>query len=791
MVMKWLWIAAGLFVGFASCAKDLAEDPVRPSGNGSVVQTFTLELPQGTVVRTRADNVSENYIENICILVFDHATKNFVSKIAGTGLFSSGVSGDTWSFRAEMPMGTFDFVVLANVPFLLLDPIMSGTKDDVVRNLVMTKIGRWDNIAVAGNRIPMWGELTNYTPVPGAPTVSLRMLRMLAKIGVSLQGNARDDFRMTRLYYYNYNTNGYVVPQEGNYTTDYGTVVATSPSTYGHPGKRSGMYLDYSDCITGQRDCIDRIYVFEADHVAPFPAVGWETDTAWRTNPCLVIGGFYDTDTQESFYRVDFIVNAGKGDIWYSLLRNYVYTVNITRVDGPGYANPDEALHAAPMNMETSMFVTEESDKTGVTMDGPYMLALSETDLISSRRSVLSTTFPLVVKTNYPGGWRAEIFQDAACTQPIPNGLWLTMDRMEENRATSGTRLVVGFASTAKDEVGSRYVKFTAGRMSLVVRVTNSIALDFARSNVVLALSGGSPIGGATIRNRRLTFAVTERDNLTIPANAQGLLFRFGSLLGMSATTSVWTTSQVVYCNSEYTARSSWTWTFGSGGMEPATNVPYCNGSDAVRTDHFEADSWGTSWPAGKRYNATAGIGDVCAYISDKGWVQGSWRTPTVEELKMLWTETGVDGTYGARGRRYGTPYTLAAASNGYGYQLMTCGVWAGAGMRERDPMTSFDVEIPPKGVVFIPAGGYRGAPPGKGNNPPAGYYALGGRNSFMWSASSRSHTYDPSSSVRGGHLRYKAHCMNNNEGHPGFWPPDDSEYVRGDAMPIRCIRVD
>lgn len=111
--------------------------------------------------------------------------------------------------------------------------------------------------------------------------------------------------------------------------------------------------------------------------------------------------------------------------------------------------------------------------------------------------------------------------------------------------------------------------------------------------------------------------------------------------------------------------------------------------------------------------------------------------------------------------------------------------------MRERDPMTSFDVEIPPKGVVFIPAGGYRGAPPGKGNNPPAGYYALGGRNSFMWSASSRSHTYDPSSSVSGGHLRYKAHCMNNNEGHPGFWPPDDSEYVRGDAMPIRCIRVD
>lgn len=789
--MKRLWIAATLFVGLTACTKDVVEGPVQPPGNDSVVQTFNLELPKGIEVETRASEASENYIENIYILVFDYTSKNFVSKIAGTDLVSSGTNGNTWSFKAEMPMGTFDFVVLANVPSALIDPITSGTKDAVVASLAITKTGRWGDVSISGNRIPMWGELNGFTPVSGASATSLKMLRMLAKINVTLSGNAENTFRMTRVHYYNYNTNGYVVPQAGNYSNNYGSIVANRPSTYGNPGKQPGMYLDYSGFIVGQRSCLNEIYVFEAEHVAPFPTVGWENQVDWQFNPCLVIGGYYGTEGTESYYRVDFIEKTGPSDVWHSLLRNCTYTMTITQVDGPGYTNPQEALFAAPMNMDASMFVTEESDKTGVTMDGPYMLAVSETDLITSRRVVLSTTFPLTVKTTYPGGWNAKIYSDKACTQQIGNSTWLALSRTLENTATDGTQLTISFVMSAKDNVGSRYIKFTAGRMSLVVKVTNSIALDFARSNVVLAMSGGSPVGGSTIRNRQLTFAVTERDNLTIPANAQGLLFRFGSLLGMSSTTAAWATSQVVYCNSEYTARSSWTWSFGSGGMEPTTNIPYCNGSDAIRADHFAADSWGSSWPAGKRYSATAGIGDVCTYISEKGWVQGSWRTPTMEELMMLWNETDVDGTYGARGRRYGTPYTLTATSNAYGYQLMTCGVWAGAGMREGDPMTEFDVRMPPKGVVFVPASGYRGSPPGKSNNPPAGYYTLGGRNSFLWSASSRTHTYDPSSSVSGGHLRYKAHCINNNEGHPGFWPPDDSEYVRGDAMPVRCIRVD
>lgn len=147
----------------------------------------------------------------------------------------------------------------------------------------------------------------------------------------------------------------------------------------------------------------------------------------------------------------------------------------------------------------------------------------------------------------------------------------------------------------------------------------------FAYSNIVM-------IGG------KLTFAEKRIDddeidgfsNEDIPANSQGIHFRFGSLVGISSAGEHGTefdSSHVVFCPTEYTKPTIW------------NEMPYHRVSDstyftpeeiqagAIADDHLMEKFT----PIG--YDVSQGLGDICRYISDQGWVKGRWRIPTATEI--------------------------------------------------------------------------------------------------------------------------------------------------------------
>ena len=86
----------------------------------------------------------------------------------------------------------------------------------------------------------------------------------------------------------------------------------------------------------------------------------YERSNRQATKPtCIIVEGKYDTDIDKdfddedvSYYKLDFIYDntAAGTKVRYNLLRNFVYTMNITEVTGPGYETPEEAINKPASN---------------------------------------------------------------------------------------------------------------------------------------------------------------------------------------------------------------------------------------------------------------------------------------------------------------------------------------------------------------------------------------------------------------------------------------------------------
>ncbi len=282
----------------------------------------------------------------------------------------------------------------------------------------------------------------------------------------------------------------------------------------------------------------------------------------------------------------------------------------------------------------------------------------------------------------------------------------------------------------------------------VIVKLTPSIAPRFARSNIVWDAA-----------NNRLTFAVTTADNAAIPANVQGVFFKWGSLVAISPV-------------------GTWTNPTALGGLilfDPKTttpgvytawnNIPYIDSSypdpfNNTETSDDDFKGWGDS---GLGYKTSEGRGDICRYISQQsGWVGGNWRLPSIREFEVLIGEATNRPNGGAWTNITGAPNTTGANGNpnAYGFYQPVSGRWLGAGMTGK---TTDNEQTPSGAVVYFSATGCtsNGAPYGAGT---VGYF---------WSASSRYST--------------SVHVLYETSG--GALTSPNTDFRQGYAFPIRCIR--
>jgi hypothetical protein len=209
--------------------------------------------------------------------------------------------------------------------------------------------------------LPMWGE-TSTTVTQNTTQLSVSVLRMLAKIDVQLAPAnltaLKSVFKLRSASLYNTNTNGRIAPNSANVQQSGDSVWVTAASLPATPVNYLGpvVYRDFTAPGTVDVAMKGAIYLFETkapvstDSLSPLSAT------------CVVVGGLYNTDTAESYYRVDFLNNGNFQDI----LRNHQYLVNITSVTGRGYQTPDEAYRNKAVNMGVTIIVWDDSNTYNV-----------------------------------------------------------------------------------------------------------------------------------------------------------------------------------------------------------------------------------------------------------------------------------------------------------------------------------------------------------------------------------------------------------------------------------------
>ena len=343
----------------------------------------------------------------------------------------------------------------------------------------------------------------------------------------------------------------------------------------------------------------------------------------------------------------------------------------------------------------------------GVIEDGQWWMYVEEDDLVLSMgggsETVHAETNYDISSQGYPAGLSVEV--------PSQYGSWLSA-----SISGSATPLLSGdvtITATPTSTARTGEVHITAGNLTKIVKVSQSIARQFARSNIVWDAT-----------NNKLTFAVTEADNATIPANSQGVFFKWGSLVAVSPVGNTYATSQILFSPNNV---KNYTW----------ANIPYANettgkfGTDGTDEDDFAGYDGGSN-TNGPGFNASTNKGDICRYISDRGWVQGKWRLPTSDEQQALINEVTSVSNNGGFGNITGAPNT---GNNAHGFWQVPSGRWLGAGAAAdaaRNTGKAAEL-VPGSSSVYFPAGGCRYGSNGNTGNA--------GGNGYSWSASSYSTT--------------------------------------------------
>lgn len=426
--MKFKFTHSGLLLAFMlagvlvmqSCAKETLVGGATEATDGMAEISFVARVPSGATMTTRAPEtgtLDENRIDTLNILVFK-TTGELVYKGAARDLAFSGTYKELVAFKATLPVGQpYDFMLLANAAHLLSGISVGATpavvKSDVEAIVESFTVGNSDSgqwlLFLAA--IPMWGEIEGLT-LPAASDVVFYLHRMLARVNVEYAppANGLDNFHLATVRYYNYNTSGYLVPDAANNMAGaYDARYATAPTIPAAPGTRLGWYVSYNG-VTNYKTLKNRIYVFEAANQGEYD----DGNDNWIDNPCLVVGGQYDSDNDgeyteepQTWYRIDFIKKTTTSEQWLSMLRNFSYNVKITSVTGDGYDDPDVALESAPMNMEAVVLDWNDAQMGDVVFDGPYFLYIGDSRNEGLRKAAsvyrnVDSTDEMAFETNIP-----------------------------------------------------------------------------------------------------------------------------------------------------------------------------------------------------------------------------------------------------------------------------------------------------------------------------------------------------------------------------------------------------
>ena len=506
--IRHLWIlclalATGTFV---ACVNDpLVDDPVPPADGGTMELRLNVVIPGNSPggSATRAIGATEeNTIQSVSVLAFriDGANETYDYQTTAT-LAPNNVAGSTTqTFIANLRAQSYQqrFVVVTNAASLVgaqTNGVARGTdKATVLANLRYDYAINQDRWAANSPNnygwMPMWGESAaeTITSSTRSLTSTVYLMRMVARIDVRLDTSVAgltNQFKLKSVDLYNTNRGGRMVPDASKVVTEqragqtYLRVNATSIPTAFQPYSARTLgpinYIDFTSPGVPDVSMVGAIYTFEADAA-----------TANNEATCIVVGGVYGTDAAATYYRVEFFAAGTQTRL--AILRNHQYIVNITGVQGRGFATSQEAFNSPAYNMTAQVLQWNFPGMDNIAFNGRNHLATDkqQVNLFANEYTGALATDENVVQaiTDIPAGWTLG---------PITNGDGTGTANWVHPTPTAGeggdfaTRITINADANSTGAERTAIVNLVAGPLRLPVRVVQSnqpaIALNVVDSN--------------------------------------------------------------------------------------------------------------------------------------------------------------------------------------------------------------------------------------------------------------------------------------------------------------------
>ena len=220
------------------------------------------------------------------------------------------------------------------------------------------------------------------------------LIRNYVKIQLNDARTSKDNFLLTGYALYNVPTRGTVAPYNpqgtrmfadyvdasGNCRT-YSSLLADQKYKGNEPNDDGTLLSKTINWIEPAQDgTLQPSYIYERNH------------SNTTTPTCMLIKGKYSNESnsngsnkfdgvEETYYKLDFVYEDANthSNVYYNLLRNFIYTMNLSNVTGAGYNSVTEAINAPASNNIGGDAVAE--DYTNIS-DGSGRLFVSKTFIL-------------------------------------------------------------------------------------------------------------------------------------------------------------------------------------------------------------------------------------------------------------------------------------------------------------------------------------------------------------------------------------------------------------------------
>lgn len=264
------------------------------------------------------------------------------------------------------------------------------TLSDAVTNLLLygdpsdSPVGGNSALAIPQATVPFTGKkipMSAYCPLPqiitgttvGTVGTPFRLKRIVSKLYVDASGaHASDGFILTGVSVIN-------VPVQGALAFEYGNANETLPIT--------AQFTDYGH-KSGSTSRLDNPIIASSTGFAghttagmgseDYPVYVYETAGGPADRSDVILAGKFDNGPVR-YYRAS--LKNSKGEKL-AFKRNYLYTLNLVRVEGGGYSTMDEAIAAPSGSSGILCNVTVVDDSHEITGNGVYYLGLTNSSYV-------------------------------------------------------------------------------------------------------------------------------------------------------------------------------------------------------------------------------------------------------------------------------------------------------------------------------------------------------------------------------------------------------------------------